>query len=203
MSKTNKGGRPAKYPYELLFEKLSEYALDNKMGQITNSKLHKATGIPAYVWRDNKTIQDDIKRLNGPLLVAPNEGTEITELPNIVNLVEKYYGNKAKLIEHLRFYMDYIDNMNSKAVKYDKLTKKLEKLESENSRLKLEKKKLEEANESYKVLLQEYAVDSTSLRKRKEFKIEKNVLSIEDNISRACSGGSQIESEFSGLFGDI
>jgi len=97
----NKGGRPPKYPYDMLLEELRKFVRENPLKIMTNANLGKLTSVPSYAWRDNSKIQEDIKRLSMPVVIG--EATdELTELVNIIELVENNYSNKKRLIEKLR-----------------------------------------------------------------------------------------------------
>lgn len=196
----NKGGRPPKYPYEFLLKKLTEIALENKMGQLNNSMLSRKTGIPIHVWRDNKSIQEDIKRINSNNLTMSYISDNLVELPNIVDLVEQNFKNKPQLIKHLRSYMDYVDTLYKKAAEYDELLKKYNDLQERYSEAQDKVKILKSENAIYKNEIKMLAVASTSLKQRNELGIPKNILSIDGNKRKASATAKTIEEEFSDLF---
>ena len=200
MNEENKGGRPPKYPYELLLKELKHFIESNPMGKIKNSVLAKATKIPPYVWRDNKKIQEDIAKLNNVPINIGEPSNDMLELPNIVELVEQNYGSKKGLIQKLRAYMDYIEALYTKAIKTERLEKEVEELKVRLKRLEEQNKALKVSNDIYNNQLKELAVKSTSLKNRQELGIKNNVLSINENRSKAGATIKDINKEFPDLF---
>lgn len=200
MNERNKGGRPPKYPYELLLKELKRYIESNPLGKITNSVLSKATKIPPYVWRDNKKIQESMDKLNNVPINIGEPSNAMLELPNVVELVEQNYGSKKGLIQKLREYMDYIEVLYTKAIKSERLEKEVEELKERLKNLEEKNKELKVSNDIYNNQLKELAIKSTSLKNRQELGIKNNVLSINENRSKAGATIKDINKEFPDLF---
>ena len=200
MNEVNKGGRPPKYPYDLLLKELKQYTQKNPMGKITNAVLSKATKIPPYVWRDNKKIQGNICKLNNAPISIGELPNDMLELSNIIELVEQNYGSKKGLIQKLRMYMDYTEALYIKAIKAENLEKEIGDLKLRLKKSQEQNKELKVSNDIYNNQLKELAVKSISLKNRKELGIKNNVLSINENRGKAGATIKDINKKFPDLF---
>lgn len=124
----------------------------------------------------------------------------LSEIPNVVDLVEHNFKNKPKLIESLRSYMDYVDTLYKKASEYDSVIEELNTLKIKYEDCLQKNKVLKSENVVYKDEIKKIAVASISLKSRKELGIAKNVLIIDGNKKKAGATAETIEKEFEDLF---
>lgn len=129
----NKVGKPKKYTTTQLNELLLKYIEEHTNEKITYLALEKATGISRNTWARN--MKEEIRKLNEPLPIVSNTGSEVLPLPNIAELVQNNYHNQKKLIDALSQVNRSINNLYEKA-------KRAYNLEQENSNLIEEIKKL-------------------------------------------------------------
>lgn len=195
-------GRPPKYPYDQLRQKLIEYAKIKSLGKITYTKLQEFTGIPFSIWRDNKKIKNDIIRLNQDMFIFELVSEEIKELPNLLNMVERNYHNKAKVIDYLSRYANLVNNLYNKALLYDKTFAEKEKIEIDLKKVKEELEKSKKNEKMYKEELDRIMISSTSMKNREQLGIREDMLNILKNRELAGAVGLEIKRKFMALFPD-
>lgn len=188
-------GRPATITDEQLKQLLMDYAINNHhKGKITYLALEKATGVKRHVW--SRRMSSEIEKLNNSELAINGDKFEEIPLPNVLDTIEKYFGNKEELIKAFVGYNDYIQSLWSKALSQQKTEDKVIKLEKSIEELQEEIKYLKENRDYYKSEYEKLSVESTYAHKRDEKKID-NVINI-DNKEKISSG--DWESQFPELF---
>ena len=121
------------------------------------------------VW-GRKYIEEANKPLNTSLV--DGEGKEISQLPNFLDIVEKYYHNKSQLIEHLLpcenlLHQNLLEN---------------DKLRSELNEVNVKAKELQELVKKYELLSLEMAHHSGIKAYREKYGLN-NQISLKENIS--------------------
>lgn len=177
-------GRPEKINNEELRKILVEYATNNE-GKINFLQLEKATGIKRHVWARRMSIEID--RLNNSGLDINGNKFESIPLPNVIDTIEKYFGNKEELIKAFGSYNKYIQSLWEKALSEQKEKDKNTKLQEKIDKLEAETKYLKENRDYYKKEYEKIAVESTYANKRKEKDID-NVIDISSNKDKLSSG---------------
>ncbi|MEG2867898.1 MAG: hypothetical protein RR894_09130 [Terrisporobacter sp.] len=164
MGSDNKG-RPCKITNEELSKILLDYASRNQ-GKITYLQLEKETGIKRHVWA--RRMKSEIDSINNKAINIDTSNFEKIPLPNVVDIIEKYFGNKQKLIDEFLSYNDYIQSLWDKAIKLDntellktELTYQIKELEKENKYLK-------DNADYYKKEYEKIVVESTYISKQDE-----------------------------------
>jgi len=192
MNPSNKG-RPQSITDDELRKVLLEYA-SKSPGKISYLGLEKETGIKRHIWA--RRMKDEIRAINNKTLNIDASKFIQIPLPNVIDMIEKYFGNKDKLIEAFLVYNDYIQALWEKALKYEKgketeieLRQKIKELESEVKFLKGNRK-------YYKEQYEKICVESTYASKQKEKNI-KDVLKIDDGKKITSSNWKK---QFSELF---
>lgn len=193
-------GRKPKYTNEFLIKTLNTYFEKNPFDKIKLSKLERETGIPRHIWRDNKVIQELIHSLNNTSCI-PARSERKFELPSADEIVSKYYGNKARLIENVQGLLDLVSDMYSDALKgseFKELEKNYQRQIAELNEIIAQKNRLiDNLNKEIDSLY----LDSENPIKRKEKGLKTNLIEINaENIKKLSKDISEIEAEFEGLF---
>ncbi|GEM_PF-1714055 len=193
-------GRKAKYPTELLLDKLEQYVEQNPNKLIKLSELQKCTSIPRHIWRDNVVVREMVEKLNNVEVVADVINFKFI-LPSAVEIVEKNYNNKLKLTESIASILDLATSLYEKAIKGEKF----EQLEKEYI-IKLQEKDciIKKKNEEIKKLYDEIDalyLDSRDYVKRTQKGIRGNLIELNNSHLKSISKElNDIESEFKSLF---
>ena len=193
-------GRKPKYTNEFLIKTLNTYFEKNPFDKIKLSKLERETGIPRHIWRDNEVIQELIHSLNNTSCI-PARSERKFELPSADEIVSKYYGNKARLIENVQGLLDLVSDMYSDALKgseFKELEKNYQRQIAELNEIIAQKNRLiDNLNKEIDSLY----LDSENPIKRKEKGLKTNLIEINaENIKKLSKDISEIEAEFEGLF---
>lgn len=185
-----KAGRPSKYNNEETFKKLEElvfiYKKHNPSGLVKVSKMvafskemHEIN--PEHYPLYNKDVwssygKEYIERANEPIKTVLMSDSEATiELPNVVDIIEKYNGNKEKLIEYLLPLENILHKKISEATDSKK---ELEDTKEELEDVKEKKKLQDEVIKAYADFVMKMAHES--YRKKNEGMI-KNQISVNAN----------------------
>ena len=188
-------GRPTTISNEELRQILMDYAINNNdKGKITYLALEKATGIKRHIW--SRRMNFEIEKLNSNDIYINGDKFEDIPLPNVLDTIEKYFGDKDKLIKAFIGYNDYIQNLWNKALSQQKTEDKASKLENEIKKMQEEIKFLKENRDYYKSEYEKLSVESTYAHKRTEKNLD-NVINIADK--EKISSGNW-ESQFPDLF---
>ncbi|HHY2674436.1 TPA: hypothetical protein ACV439_002310 [Bacillus toyonensis] len=132
----NKIGKPKKYSLQELRQHLLNYIQKHPNETISYIALERETGISRNTWSRN--LKDEISRLNEPIPFTTKIDFDTgIPLPNIFNIVEKNYDNKAKLISSLTHLNACINSLYA-------IAKKERTFESENIGFKVKIKELEQ-----------------------------------------------------------
>ncbi|OBA06005.1 hypothetical protein A9P44_03545 [Paenibacillus polymyxa] len=188
-----KKGRPQKYSEEQLKEILLEYAVEN-IGEIKFQNLAEETGIHRHIW--SRRMSKEINELNQKTLSLTPDSFEIVQLPNTIDIVNKYWSNKTAMINALNEFNNYIQDLWEKSVAYEKNSQKekelLKLLEEKDKEIKY----LKELRDYYKNEYQKVAIESTYDHKQKEKNV-RNVLDINDTKKMTSSNWKE---QFPDLF---
>lgn len=181
MSKVNKnkGGRKSIYETEQLIIELHNYARENVSGEITVTKLVKATNIPRHIWRYNDTVQKEIKRLNGATVFT--EFINKDKFPEICSpedLLNANYGNKKRLLKILTDLFEGYQYYFTEARKSKFYKKKLDDANNKIKELEYEIKKSKEEKEYYKNELNNALIDSISPLDSRETGVKSNLIQL-------------------------
>ena len=202
MSETKTVGRKAKYEQADLEAAIEKFAINHVGEEITIPKLVKFTGIPRHIWRYSEPAKELTNRLNERNITVDSSHSDLFTLPNVSELVNANYGNKNKLIKALSKYTEYINVLYNDAQAYQLEKEKNETLLTEIDDLKLQLKKAKDDTNFYKDEMKRMALDSTSLKKRKEQNIKENVIQITNrNKDIAGATASNMNDVMSSLFG--
>lgn len=182
-------GRPEKISDEELRKILIEYATNNE-GKINFLQLEKTTGIKRHVWA--RRMSTEIQRLNNDDLGINGDKFENIPLPNVIDTIEKYFGDKDELIKAFGSYNKYIQSLWEKALSNQKTEDKNIKLQEKIDKLEAENKFLKENRDYYKKEYEKIAVESTYANKRKEKNID-NVIDIKDKKDKLSAGNWEIQ----------
>lgn len=191
-------GRPKKYTDEFLIKRIEEYKEANPMEHdITISKISKATGIPYYIFRDNKPINVLIKSLNSTKTLTDSKKVQEVILPSAEDFVDEHYGNKKRLTQNVQALLDLVIQYQDTAYKVKNFFQFEAEHKAEVQELKLEIERLKKENESLNHEIDLLYINSESATKRREQGIVKNLISIdrddkklstnEDDLAKACS----------------
>jgi len=192
-------GRKPKYNDDLLLDELEKYLEKQPYIKIKLSELEKSTGIPYYIWRDNKKIRQVIKKMNENPAVQSRVKKDIV-FPSAERLVEANYNNKKKLIESIQYFIDVLNDIYDKAIIGENFVKERDKLETVINNKNSEIKKLEN-----KILKLENEIDilyikSSNKEMRNEMGLKGNLIKFNKNSKQLSKDLKDIEKEFSGLF---
>ncbi|CUP57790.1 Uncharacterised protein [Turicibacter sanguinis] len=181
MSRTTENmGRPKKYSDEFLIQCIYDYQVAYPMDKnVTLSKLSKFTGIPYYIFRDNKPINLMIKSLSSDNTLKSKKAKDIT-LPSAKDFVEEHYENKKRLIQNVQLLLDLVVQYQMDMDNVENFNSIVSGYKAEIQELKLEIELLKREKESFERELDLIYLDSTSTPKRREKGIAKNLISIED-----------------------
>ncbi|MFT8315516.1 MAG: hypothetical protein ABF633_14890 [Clostridium sp.] len=175
----NKGGRKSIYDTEQLIIELHNYARENISGEITITKLVEVTNIPRHIWRYNKEVQQEIKRLN--------EATVFTEFinkdkfPEIISpedILNANYGNKKRLLKILTDLFEGYQYYFAEARKAKEYKRKLDDAHNKIKELEYEKRKVKEEIEYYKNELNNALIDSISPLDSRETGVKPNLIQL-------------------------
>lgn len=133
-------GRPQIYSDYKLREVLMKMALENKE-KITPSVLEKETGIKRHVWL--RRMKKEIDLVNKGVILVRNDTMKDLPLPNIVDIVEKYYDNKENLINELIWYNEKLNDAYTKVTENEALKLKISNIEHDLNIKNLRIKELE------------------------------------------------------------
>lgn len=132
----NKIGKPKKYSLQELQQHLLNYVQKHPNKIISYIGLERETGISRNTWSRN--LKDEIAKLNEPIPFTTKIDFDTgIPLPNIFDIVEKNYDNKAKLISSLTHLNACINSLYA-------IAKKERTFESENVGFKVKIKELEQ-----------------------------------------------------------
>ncbi|QHV47532.1 hypothetical protein C1N66_31510 (plasmid) [Bacillus cereus] len=132
----NKIGKPKKYSLQELQQHLLNYVQKHPNKTISYIGLERETGISRNTWSRN--LKDEIAKLNEPIPFTTKIDFDTgIPLPNIFDIVEKNYDNKAKLISSLTHLNACINSLYA-------IAKKERTFESENVEFKVKIKELEQ-----------------------------------------------------------
>lgn len=132
----NKIGKPKKYSLQELQQHLLNYVQKHPNKTISYIGLERETGISRNTWSRN--LKDKIAKLNEPIPFTTKIDFDTgIPLPNIFDIVEKNYDNKAKLISSLTHLNACINSLYA-------IAKKERTFESENVGFKVKIKELEQ-----------------------------------------------------------
>lgn len=132
----NKIGKPKKYSLQELQQHLLNYVQKHPNKTISYVGLERETGISRNTWSRN--LKDEIAKLNEPIPFTTKIDFDTgIPLPNIFDIVEKNYDNKAKLISSLTHLNACINSLYA-------IAKKERTFESENVGFKVKIKELEQ-----------------------------------------------------------
>ncbi|KAB2397338.1 hypothetical protein F8171_06645 [Bacillus cereus] len=132
----NKIGKPKKYSLQELQQHLLNYVQKHPNKTISYIGLERETGISRNTWSRN--LKYEIAKLNEPIPFTTKIDFDTgIPLPNIFDIVEKNYDNKAKLISSLTHLNACINSLYA-------IAKKERTFESENVRFKVKIKELEQ-----------------------------------------------------------
>lgn len=120
-----------KYSDTELNSKLLEYFTDNPGKKITFLGLEKATGISRFVWK--RRMAAEIAKLNNRSQDNVNYSGSL-EIANVAQTIKRLIGERKhkELDQYLRSVNIAVQNVISKALNYDKLEQKLERITKEN-----------------------------------------------------------------------
>lgn len=139
----------------------------------------------------------EIETLNSHDVNVSGKGFEKIPLPNVVETIEKYFGNKEQLLAAFESYNNYIQLLYDKAISQQKTEEKLKASNEKLKELQEEVKYLKENRDFYKNEYGKIVTESTYANKRNEKKID-NVIDINKNKEKLTS--SDWGSQFPGLF---
>lgn len=187
---SKKAGRPSKYNNEETAKKLEElvylYKKQNPSGLVKVSKMvafsKEMNEInPEHYPLYNKDVwssygKEYIERANEPIKTVLTSDSEAKiELPNILDIIEKYNSNKEKLIEYL---LPLENILHKKIAEATDSKKELEKIKEEFEDVKEKKKLQEEVIKVYADFVMKMAHES--YRKKNEGFL-KNQISVNAN----------------------
>ncbi|MEE4567212.1 hypothetical protein V2U94_06160 [Paenibacillus polymyxa] len=115
-----KKGAPPKYTDKYLKDILLKYVSNNPGKKINPSRLERETGINRFIW--TRRMSEQITKINQP--VEQKVGTKnLYPLPNVVELVETHWNNKAGLISALAHFNEMLNALYQKAKDYESMLK--------------------------------------------------------------------------------
>ncbi|APQ73407.1 TPA: hypothetical protein ACXDAY_002490 [Clostridium botulinum] len=134
-------GRPPKYSDYELKDILMKIALNYKE-KITPSLLEKRTNIKRHVWL--RRMRKEIDLVNKGTTFIDKDSINNLPLPNIANIVEKYYEDKEKLINELIWYNEKLQDAYNKISENESLKSKIIDIENKLKNKDLRIKELEQ-----------------------------------------------------------
>ena len=171
--KNNKGGRPAGYTKDHLFEILLHYKKYHPDITIRIFELEAATGIKRHVWTYN--MKEEIDRINREIQKVETARTGIS-LPSAEQILTSCKGNEEKLAVQIQTLIEMVQDMSryQDAAKTVKVMQKdyENKLDELNCIIKEKDKKIEELFTQINRL----AIDSENPNIRKEKGIKSNII---------------------------
>lgn len=176
VSTKNLGGRPQKYKTEDLIQALNDYVAKEAPSKVTITALVKNTSYPIQAWRFNNEVRKAIEEINLKLItfskLSPSQDAQsLLLIPNAEDIVNNNYNNREKLIDAVQSLIDIYQYNLKKCLK-------IEAMEEELGRLKIENKNLKKEAEFYKDRLKEMKVKSHNSYDREKNGLEKNELNI-------------------------
>ncbi|MGU8989182.1 hypothetical protein ACV3V0_15925 [Clostridium perfringens] len=200
MSKNTTGaGRKPKYTKEVLLQHVSKYIAKYPNKNLTFASLSKETGIPSYVWRDNKDVRAFIEKANKSPILANTENFNLI-IPSAESLVEANYNNKKALIRAIQDCLDVVTDLYTKVVDSttgDKIKQQETRIQELEAMLQLKDKEIESLNKEIDNLY----LDSENPLKRSEKGIKNNLIEINKFNEKSLSKDlADIEDEYEGLF---
>jgi len=171
-------GAPQKYTDKQLKDILLKYISKNPGIKINPSLLERETGISRFVW--SRRMSEHIAKINEPVQLETTNGEVSLPLPNVVELVETNWNNKAGLISALSHFNDMVSNLYRKALDYDLVVKQNSEQSAYLSQKENQIKKLENELKLLRKQYLEVAVKSTYKVFQEEEGLEK-VISITKN----------------------
>lgn len=150
-----KVGKPKTYPEEKLNLLLMKYVEDHPQGEITYLGLEKATGISRNTWSRN--MKEKIDLLNNPLPILDSNIGDKLPLPNISDIVERYYPNKDKIIEAMQHLGRSLHKLYDKAKTAHQLEQENKSLHEEVSRHQQEAKRFIETIDQLNLQVEFYS----------------------------------------------
>lgn len=166
-----KTGAPQKYTDKQLKDILLKYISKNPGRKINPSVLERATGINRFIWK--RRMSEQIAKVNEPVQLEISEGEASLPLPNVVELVETYWNNKAGLISALGHFNEMLNALYQKAKDYDSILKQNQDL---SAKLPQKEKQIIRLENEIKLLRNQYlevAVKSTYKTFQEEEGLEK------------------------------
>lgn len=117
--------RPQKYSDYELRNVLMSVSMNNKK-KITPSLLEKETGIKRHIWL--RRMKKEIELVNKSTIFYNDDSLNDLPIPNIVNIIDKYYEDKEKLINELVWYNEKLGDAYSKILENKKLMSEIKNL---------------------------------------------------------------------------
>lgn len=173
-----KKGAPPKYTDKQLKDILLKYISKNPGQKINPSLLEKWTGINRFVW--TRRMSEQITKINEPVQQEVTGKKASLPLPNVVELVETHWNNKAGLISALGHFNEMLNALYQKAKDYDSMLKQNQELSAQLSQKDNQIKKLEDEIKLLRKQYLEVAVKSTYKTFQEEEGLEK-IVSITKN----------------------
>lgn len=138
-----------------------KYVEDHPQGEITYLGLEKATGISRNTWSRN--MKEKIDLLNNPLPILDSNNDNSLPLPNISEIIERYYPNKDKIIEAIQHVGRSLQKLFDKAKLAHQLEKEIKCLQEEVSRYKHQAKRSAETIDQLKQQVEFYSAQYRSI----------------------------------------
>ncbi|MNW42108.1 hypothetical protein D3C74_192710 [compost metagenome] len=173
-----KKGAPPKYTDKQLKDILLKYISKNPGKKVNPSILERETGINRFIW--TRRMSEQIAKVNEPVQQEAARTEASLLLPNVVELVETYWNNKAGMISALAHYNEMINALHQKAKEYDTIHQQNQDLVA---KLSLKDEQIKTLENEIKLLKKQYlevAVKSTYKAFQDEEGLEK-VISINKN----------------------
>ncbi|MEX2462146.1 MAG: hypothetical protein WD469_12775 [Paenibacillaceae bacterium] len=195
---TNDRGRPQTYTDKELKDLLLKCVTQVPGKAINPLQLEKITGIKRHVW--SRRMKGEITRINAPLDMDYGSKDGDLPLPNVVELVERYWNNKKKLIESLLHVNELIQSSYEQSLHYFSKEKEYNSCKHVVDSQKETIKELEKKAAYFEKKYLEVSVKGTYSTFREEEGL-KNIIQISSS-SRKAAMSTDFKNNFKTLFED-
>jgi glutamyl/glutaminyl-tRNA synthetase len=179
MNQKRKVGRPIKYDFdEVLKPELIRIAKDCQMGILTPTLLAANSDIPYWVWRDNKDVKKSLESINKKRSIISFSTKAIKEFPNLAAAIDNNYYNKQKVLSIANDYMYLVNELVEYIEKLEEKNNSYASLKEEYEALKRELRNSRENEMYYMRRLDEIMINSKLKQNRDKLGIKENQIDL-------------------------